>query len=104
MANLLSKFTLDGTEIEVKDTTARTAAANAQSTANTANSAASAAQTTANSANSAAAAAQSTANTANSTANSNSTKISNLEKLSRISVSYAPTTETMTITTGTHNV
>lgn len=76
MANELTTFELDGTQIEVVDVTAR---ANAS-------------------------AAQSTANSASSSANSANTRIDALEKLSRVSVSYSESTKTMTITTGNHNV
>lgn len=76
MANLLSKFNLDGTEISVKDTQARTTAENAQSLATTAN--------------------------GNATTALN--KVSELEALSRLTISYASDAETITITTGTHTV
>lgn len=55
---------INGTSYNIKDTSARSAAAAAQSTADTAKSAAAAAQSTANSAQSAAEAAQTTANNA----------------------------------------
>lgn len=78
----VSIFTVDGTKINVKDTTARSLAASASTAASNA---------------------QSTANTANSTANSNKSAIEALRKLSRLSVSYDSTSENITFTTGTHS-
>lgn len=72
----LSKFTLDNKTINVKDTTARTAASNAQSLATT----------------------------ASGNATSALNKVAELEKLSRVEISYDSTSETMTIVTGTHGV
>ena len=70
----VSIFNLGGQDINVKDATARS---NAQS-ANTA------------------------ANKAATTANEALQKVKEVEKLSRVTVSYAPTDETITITTATH--
>lgn len=70
----VSIFNLGGQNINVKDATARS---NAQS----ANTAATEAATTANEA---------------------LQKVKEVEKLSRVTVSYAPTDETITITTATH--
>lgn len=70
----VSVFNLGGQDINVKDATARS---NAQS----ANTAASEASTTANKA---------------------LQKVEEVEKLSRVTVSYTPATETITITTATH--
>ena len=70
----VSVFNLGGQDINVKDATARS---NAQS-ANTA------------------------ANKAATTANEALQKVKEVEKLSRVTVSYAPTDETITITTATH--
>ena len=70
----VSVFNLGGQDINVKDATARS---NAQS----ANTAATEAATTANEA---------------------LLKVKEVEKLSRVTVSYAPTDETITITTATH--
>ena len=70
----VSVFNLGGQDINVKDATARS---NAQS----ANTAATEAATTANEA---------------------LQKVKEVEKLSRVTVSYAPTDETITITTATH--
>ena len=70
----VSVFNLGGQDINVKDATARS---NAQS-ANTA------------------------ANEAAAKANEALQKVQNIEQLSRVTVSYAPTTETITITTATH--
>lgn len=70
----VSIFNLGGQNINVKDATARS---NAQS----ANTAAIEAATTANEA---------------------LQKVTEVEKLSRVTVSYAPTDETITITTATH--
>ena len=70
----VSIFNLGGQDINVKDATARS---NAQS-ANTA------------------------ANEAATTANKALQKVEEVEKLSRVTVSYTPETETLTITTATH--
>lgn len=70
----VSIFNLGGQNITVKDATARS---NAQS----ANTAATEAATTANDA---------------------MKKVKEIEKLSRVTVSYSPTDETITITTATH--
>lgn len=70
----VSVFNLGGQDINVKDATARS---NAQS-ANTA------------------------ANEASTTANKALKKVEEVEKLSRVTVSYTPATETITITTATH--
>ena len=70
----VSVFNLGGQDINVKDATARS---NAQS-ANTA------------------------ANEAATTANNALKKIEEIEQLSRVTVSYNPATETLTITTATH--
>ena len=70
----VSVFNLGGQDINVKDATARS---NAQS-ANTA------------------------ANEAATTANKALQKVEEVEKLSRVTVSYTPETETVTITTATH--
>lgn len=70
----VSKFTLDGQDINVKDTEARSAASTAQSAADT----------------------------ANSTANENKEEITKLKALSRVTVSYDETSEDITITTATH--
>lgn len=70
----VSIFNLGGQNINVKDATARS---NAQS-ANTA------------------------ANEAATTANTALQKVKEVEKLSRVTVSYAPNDETITITTATH--
>ena len=77
MAELnLSTFKLDSQTINIKDTTAR----------QTANSA------------------QALATTASGNATTALNKITELEQLSRVSISYDSSTETMTITTGTHDV
>lgn len=70
----VSVFNLGGQDINVKDATARS---NAQS-ANTA------------------------AKEASTTANNALQKVEEVEKLSRVTVSYTPATETITITTATH--
>ena len=72
----LSIFKLDSQTINIKDTTARTTANSAKTLATTAS--------------------------GNATTALN--KITELEKLSRVSISYDSSTETMTITTGTHDV
>lgn len=65
----VSKFSLGGQTIEVKDASARTVA-----------------------------------NTASTNATNALNKVTELEKLSRVEVSYVADTETISITTGTHDV
>ena len=72
----LSIFKLDAQTITIKDATAR----------DTANSA------------------KTLATTASGNATTALKKVNELEKLSRVSISYDSSTETMTITTGTHDV
>ena len=72
----LSIFKLDSETITIKDATAR----------DTANSA------------------KTLATTASGNATTALNKVNELEKLSRVSISYDSSTETMTITTGTHDV
>jgi len=72
----LSIFKLDNQSITIKDTTARQTADSAKTLATTAS--------------------------GNATTALN--KVTELEKLSRVSISYDSSTETMTITTGTHDV
>ena len=72
----LSIFKLDAQTITIKDATAR----------DTANSA------------------KTLATTARGNATTALNKVNELEKLSRVSISYDSSTETMTITTGTHDV
>lgn len=72
----LSIFKLDDQTITIKDTTARSAAESAKTLAATAS--------------------------GNATTALN--KVNELEQLSRVSISYDSTKETMTITTGTHTV
>ena len=72
----LSIFKLDSQTITIKDSTAR----------DTANSA------------------KTLATTASGNATTALNKVNELEQLSRVSISYDSTTETMTITTGTHDV
>ena len=50
------------------------------------------------------ASARTTANTANTNATNALNKVTELEKLSRVEVSYMADTETISITTGTHDV
>lgn len=85
--NDVQTFIIDGTEISVSDTIARTNASNAQSTANEAKSSASNAQ--------------STANTANSTANANKTAISTIKSTKVVKAcTYNSINKSLTITTG----
>lgn len=72
----LSIFKLDSQTITIKDSTAR----------DTANSA------------------KTLATTASGNATTALNKVNELEKLSRVTISYDSSTETMTITTGTHDV
>ena len=73
----LSIFKLDSQTINIKDTTARNTANNSAKTL---------------------------ATTASGNATTALNKITELEKLSRVSISYDSSKETMTITTGTHDV
>lgn len=50
------------------------------------------------------ASARTTANSANTNATNALNKVKELEKLSRVEVSYVESTETISITTGTHDV
>ena len=50
------------------------------------------------------ASARTTASTANTNATNALNKVTELENLSRVEVSYMPDTETISITTGTHDV
>lgn len=50
------------------------------------------------------ASARTTANTANTNATNALNKVKELENLSRVEVSYMPDTETISITTGTHDI
>lgn len=50
------------------------------------------------------ASARTTASTASTNATNALNKVSELEKLSRVEVGYVPDTETISITTGTHDV
>ena len=50
------------------------------------------------------ASARTTANTASTNATNALNKVTELENLSRVEVSYMPDTETISITTGTHDV
>lgn len=93
----VSKFSLQGEIINVKDATARSTASNALSTAQGAQSTATAAQEAAQGAQSTAASAQSTATQALNLAQK-------IEDLSRVEVSYTSGTETITIATGTHEI
>ena len=78
--NEVQTFILDGNEISVTDTTARTNASNAQKTANDA---------------------KSSASTANSTANSNKTAISTINSTKVVKTcTYDSTKKSLTITTG----
>ena len=72
----LSIFKLDSQTINIKDATARQAAESAMTLSTTAS--------------------------GNATTALN--KVSELEKLSRVTISYDSSTETMTITTGTHDI
>lgn len=78
--NDVQKFIIDGTEISVADTIARTNASNAQSTANSANTA---------------------ANEAKSTANANKTVISTIKSTKVVKTcTYNSSDKSLTITTG----
>lgn len=99
----VSTFNLSGASIKVKDATARQQLSNALSTAQGAQTAANKATETANTAKSAADKAQKTADTASTTASQALDKAKSIENLSRVEVSYTDSTETITITVGTHN-
>lgn len=72
----VTTFNIGGTEITIKDETARSTAQNALSKAGT----------------------------AENNANNALTKVTELENLSRVTVAYSADTETITITTGNHEV
>ena len=106
----VSIFKLGETAINVKDSTARTTAASAQSaasaaqtTANQAKTAAQAAQKAADAASTAAQGAASAASAAQTAAEAAQAKIEEIADLSRVEVTYAQQTETVTITTKTHS-
>lgn len=94
--NYVTQINIDGTICEIKDSVARTDAASAKSTANTANSTANTAKTTADAASKDASAAKTTAGTA-------LNKVTELEKLPRVTVTYSATDTTIkVVTTNTH--
>ena len=106
----VSIFKLGNTAISVKDSTARTNAASAQSAAsaaqNTANQAKTAAQTAQKAAEAASTAAQgaaSAASAAQSAAEDALTQIGEIADLTRVEVAYVQGNETITITTTNHN-
>lgn len=106
----VSIFKLGETAINVKDSTARTTAASAQSaastaqtTANQAKTAAQTAQTAAEAASTAAQGAATAAAAAQKAAEAAEARIDEIADLSRVEVTYAQDTETITITTTNHN-
>ncbi len=106
----VSIFKLGETAINVKDSTARTTAASAQSaataaqtTANNANTAAQTAQKAADAASTAAQGAAKAAAAAQTAAEAAEARIDEIADLSRVEVAYAQGSETITITTTNHN-
>lgn len=98
----VSIFNLGGTAINVKDSTARTNAASAQSAASAAQTTANQAKTAAQAAQGAAEAASTAASAAQSAAEAAEARIDEIADLSRVEVTYAEGTETITITTSDH--
>lgn len=102
-------FKLDNQDINVKDSTARSAAQAAQRTATQASQTASEAattarqaQTAASSAQTAAEAAQTAAETAQTAAETAQSQVQEILDLSRLEISYESATETITFTTFDH--
>lgn len=94
--NFVTQINVDGTICEIKDSVARTDAASAKSTANTAKSTADAAKSTADTA-------KSTADTASTNATNAVNKVTALEKLPRVTVTYSSADTTIkVVTTNTH--
>ena len=98
----VSVFNLDSQNINIKDTTARSAAQAAQQTATQASQKADAASTTAEQAQTAASAAQSAAEAAQTAAETAQSQVQEILDLSRLEISYESGTETITFTTSDH--
>lgn len=95
--NFVTQINIDGTICEIKDSVARTDAASAKSTANTAKSTADAAAKDAS-------AAKNTANTASTNATNALNKVTALEELPRVTVTYSSSDTTIkVVTTNTHS-
>lgn len=95
-------FKLDNQDINVKDSTARSAAQAAQQTATQASQTASEAATTAGHAQTAATAAQRAAEAAQTAAETAQSQVQEILDLSRLEISYESATETITFTTSDH--
>lgn len=95
-------FKLGNQDINVKDSTARSAAQAAQQTATQASQTASEAATTAGQAQTAATAAQATAEAAQTAAETAQSQVQEILDLSRLEISYESATETITFTTYDH--
>ena len=94
--NFVTQINVDGTICEIKDSVARTDAASAKSTANTAKSTADAAAKDAS-------AAKNTANAASTNATNALNKVTALEELPRVTVTYSSADTTIkVVTTNTH--
>lgn len=98
----VSIFNLDNRNINIKDSTARSAAQAAQQTATQAAQTASEAATTAGQAQSAASAAQGAAEAAQKAAETAQSQVQEILDLSRLEISYESGTETITFTTSDH--
>ena len=98
----VSIFKLDNQDINVKDTTARTAAQAAQQTATQAAQTANEASTTAGKAQTAASAAQTAAEAAQTAAEQAQSQVQEILDLSRLEISYESGTETIKFTTSDH--
>ena len=98
----VSIFNIDKQDINVKDSTARSAAQAAQQTAPQASQKADTATTTAGQAQSAAEQAQTAAETAQTKAEQAQAQVQEILDLSRLEISYEPGTETITFTTSDH--
>ena len=98
----VSVFNLDSQNINIKDTTARSAAQAAQQTATQAAQMANQASTTAGQAQSAATAAQTAAEAAQTAAEQAQSQVQEILDLSRLEISYESGTETITFSTSDH--
>lgn len=105
----VSIFNLDGQNISIKDSTARSAASAAQSaastaqeTANSASNKASSAQSAAENAAAAAQTAQKAAEQAKAAAEAAQSEINEIASMSRLEISYNKSAESITFTTSNH--
>ena len=98
----VSIFRLENQDVNVKDSTARSAAQAAQQTATQASQTANQASETAEQARTAATAAQTAAESAQTAAETAQSQVEEILNLSRLEISYESGTETITFTTSDH--